>query len=143
MRTLGITATMPRRPAAMERGGFRRPARHTMDRAPAFVFASTRDAWLFRVWIGAHLSSIRAAAESASPDVKLRSIESHVTANVVVIQFECAPARDAGPEDLLAAMYAACEWIRRANPAVQRYFVMSPGATRVVAGATTAAAPAR
>jgi hypothetical protein len=32
-------------------------------------------------------------------------------------------------------MYAACEWIKRANPTVLRYFVMSAGASRVVAEA--------
>lgn len=106
-----------------------------MGRAPAFVFASADDAQLFRAWIGAHLSSIREAAESASPDVRLRSIESHVTANVALIRFEYAPYRDAGDDDLVAAMYAACEWVKRTNPSVLRYFVMSSGAERVVAEA--------
>ena len=133
MRDQAITSTVARRPAAMERGGVPRPQRRTMDRKPAFVFGSARDAQEFRAWIGAHLSSIREAAESASPDVRLRSIESHVTANLVLIQFECAPYRDAGHDDLIAAMYAACEWVKRANPTVLRYFVMSGGASRVVA----------
>lgn len=134
MRGQAIT-TMARRPAAMERGGYPRPAKDTMEEAPAFVFASAGDAQLFRAWIGAHLSSIREAAESASPDVKLRSIESDVTANVVLIRFEWSPSRDAGHDDLVAAMYAACEWVMRANSAVLRYFVMSAGARRVVAAA--------
>ena len=133
MRDQAITSTVARRPAAMERGGFPRPERHKMDRDPAFVFGSARDAQQFRAWIGAHLSSIREAAESASPDVRLRSIDSHVTANVVLIRFDCAPYRDAGHDDLVAAMYAACEWVKRANPTVLRYFVMSGGARRVVA----------
>ena len=104
-----------------------------MDRDPAFVFGSARDAQLFCAWIGANLSSIREAAESASPDVKLQLIESHVTANVVLLRLECAPYRDASHDDLVAAMYAACEWVKRANPRVLRYFVMSAGARRVVA----------
>ena len=134
MRDQAIT-TMARRPAAMERGGYPRPARNMMEEAPAFVFASARDAQLFRAWIGAHLSSIREAAESASPDVKLRSIESDVTANVVLIRFECSPSRDAGHDDLLAAMYAACECVMHANSTVLRYFVTSAGARRVLAAA--------
>lgn len=135
MRDQAITSTAARRPAAIERGGFPRPERDKMERAPAFVFDSARDAQLFRAWIGAHLASIRQAAESASPDVRLRSIESHVTANIVLIRFECAPYREAARDDLVAAMYAACEWIKRANPTVLRYFVMSAGASRVVAEA--------
>ena len=115
-----------------KRGGYPRPERDTMECAPAFVFTSARDAQLFRRWIGAHLSSIRGAAESASPDVRLRSISSHVAANVVVLRFECAACRDAGRDDHVAAMYAACEWVKRANPAVLQYFVMSAGARRVV-----------
>lgn len=133
MRDRAITSTVARRPAAMERGGVPRPARHQMDRDPAFVFGSARDAQQFRAWIGAHLSSIREAAESASPDVRLRSIESHVTANVVLVRLECAAYGDAGDDDLVAAMYAACEWVKRANPAVLRYFVMADAARRIVA----------
>jgi len=110
------------------------------ERAPAFVFRSARDARQFRSWIGAHLAAIRSAAESTSPDVKLQSIESDVIANVALIQFEFAPSSDRSPEDLVAAIYAACEGIERANPTVLRYFLMSRGGRRVVAEAKIAGA---
>src|SRR3954471_3282187 len=43
-----------------------------MERAPAFVFSSARDARAFRGWLLGHLAEIRSAAESAAAGVQLK-----------------------------------------------------------------------
>ena len=100
-----------------------------MQRAPALVFASARDALAFRAWMLRHLAEIRAAAEAAASGLELNCIESQVSNNVVRLRFELAWEEAPCPETLASAVYAACKWIRRANPMVLRYFVTPNVAT--------------
>ncbi|HKN67327.1 MAG TPA: hypothetical protein VJW73_13685, partial [Gemmatimonadaceae bacterium] len=58
-----------------------------MQRAPALVFASARDAWAFRGWMLGHLAEIRSAAEAATSGLELNCIESHVSSNVARLRF--------------------------------------------------------
>lgn len=113
-------------------------AEDAMDRAPAFVFASSRDARAFRRWMLGHLAEIRSAAESKSAQVKLSSIESHVADNLVLIRFDFGAPCEVGSETVARAERAACEFIEHANPTVVRYFLMSAGGRRVVAQAKIA-----
>lgn len=115
-------------------------AEEEMQRAPAFVFASARGARAFRGWMGAHLLAIRSAAESTSPEVKLRSIQSRAEGNLVLVRFELAAAAFTTAETLARAERAACECIQRANPAVLRHFVMSSAGRRITVEAKIAGA---
>ena len=91
-----------------------------MQRAPALVFASARDASAFRRWMLEHLAEIRAAAEAAASGLELNCIESHVSNNIVRLRFEFAWEDAPCPEILASATNAACRWIRRANPTTCR-----------------------
>ena len=105
-------------------GGVARTAASApMQRAPALVFASARDAWAFRGWMLEHLAEIRAAAEAAASGLELNCIESQVSNNVVRLRFELAWDDGPCPETLASATHAACKWMQRANPMVLRYFV--------------------
>jgi hydroxymethylglutaryl-CoA reductase (NADPH) len=104
-----------------------------MQRAPALVFTSARQARAFRGWMLEHLAEIRVAAEAAASGLELTCIESHVSNNVVHLRLELAWEGAPCPETLASATYAACKWMRRENPAVLRYFV-TPSVTRARAG---------
>jgi hydroxymethylglutaryl-CoA reductase (NADPH) len=115
-------------------------ADEAMERAPAFVFSSAREARAFRGWMGAHLAEIRSAAESAAPAVKLQSIGSQFADNIVLVRFDFDASSFTSAMTLDAAVRAACESIRRANPAVLRDFVMTSGTRRITAKAKIAGA---
>lgn len=115
-------------------------AEEEMQRAPAFVFSSARDARAFRGWMGAHLLEIRSAAESTSPELRLRAIESHADGNLVLVRFDFATPALTSARTLAGAERAACECIQRANPAVLRCFVMSSAGRRITVEAKIAGA---
>lgn len=104
-------------------------AEDRMQRAPVFIFASAREARHFRDWVQEHLAAIRVAAESTSRVAKLLLIETYLSNNFAFLRFDFATGDAAGQNMVGRATFVACEWIRRANPTVTRYYLESNFAT--------------
>src|SRR3954462_9887676 len=58
-----------------------------IQRAPAFVFASAREAHAFCTWLDEHFDDIRAAAEATTRSGKLRNIERYSVARMLYTRF--------------------------------------------------------
>lgn len=104
-------------------------AEDRMQRAPVFIFASAREARAFRDWVQEHLGAIKVAAESTSRVAKLLLIETYLSNNFAFLRFDFATGDAAGQNMVGRATFVACEWIRRANPTVTRYYLESNFAT--------------
>jgi hydroxymethylglutaryl-CoA reductase (NADPH) len=67
-----------------------------MQRAPAFLFASAREAHDFCRWLDEHFDEIRRAAESTTRTGRLKDIERYTASRMVFTRFNCSPATPRG-----------------------------------------------
>jgi hydroxymethylglutaryl-CoA reductase (NADPH) len=100
-----------------------------MQRAPVFVFDSAREARDFGPWIDANMDEIRRRAEATTRTGKLRDIERYTANHFMFLRFNFTTGDAAGQNMVGKATEAACEWIRRSNPRVRRYYLESAFAT--------------
>ena len=100
-----------------------------MQRAPAFVFDTARDARAFRDWTQAHLDDIRRAAEATSHVAKLTGVEIYLSNRFAFLRFDFTTGDAAGQNMVGRATWAACEWLLARAPGVRRYFLESNFAT--------------
>ncbi|MGK2954217.1 MAG: hydroxymethylglutaryl-CoA reductase [Solirubrobacterales bacterium] len=83
-----------------------------MQRAPAFLFESAREARDFVVWLDAHFDDIAAAAESTTGTGRLRNIQRFNASRFVYTRFNYTTGDAAGQNMTSKATWAACEWIK-------------------------------
>jgi hydroxymethylglutaryl-CoA reductase (NADPH) len=100
-----------------------------MQRAPVFVFDSAREAREFGPWIDANMDEIRRRAEATTRTGKLRDVERYTANHFMFLRFNFTTGDAAGQNMVGKATEAACEWIRRSNPSVRRYYLESAFAT--------------
>lgn len=100
-----------------------------MQRAPVFIFRSARDARSFRAWVEDHFDDIRRVAEATSHVATLLQIETYLSNNLAFLRFDYATGDAAGQNMVGRATLFACEWIVRAFPSLQRYYLESNFAT--------------
>jgi hydroxymethylglutaryl-CoA reductase (NADPH) len=100
-----------------------------MQRAPAFVFASAREAHAFCGWLDEHHDEIRAAAEATTRSGRLRDIERYSAGRMLYTRFNYTTGDAAGQNLTGKATQAACNWIVENHPAIERYFLESNFAT--------------
>jgi hydroxymethylglutaryl-CoA reductase (NADPH) len=100
-----------------------------MQRAPAFMFASAREARAFGEWLREHYEEIRAAAESTTRSGKLVEIEQYSASRILYTRFNYTTGDAAGQNLTGKATQAACRWIVEHHPAIERYFLESNFAT--------------
>jgi hydroxymethylglutaryl-CoA reductase (NADPH) len=100
-----------------------------MQRAPAFIFASARDARAFTGWLDEHFDEIKAAAEQTTRSGKLQEIERYTASRIVYTRFNYTTGDAAGQNLTGKATQAACRWIEANNDTIEQYFLESNFAT--------------
>jgi len=100
-----------------------------MQRAPAFLFASAREARAFAGWLDQHYDEIRQAAESTTRSGRLKEIEKYSAGRILYTRFNYTTGDAAGQNLTGKATQAACRWIKDNHPAIEQYFLESNFAT--------------
>jgi hydroxymethylglutaryl-CoA reductase (NADPH) len=100
-----------------------------MQRAPAFVFASAREARAFAHWLDEHFAEIKAAAEETTRSGKLVEIEKYTASRMLYTRFDYTTGDAAGQNLTGKATQAACRWIEAHNDTIEHYFLESNFAT--------------
>ena len=100
-----------------------------MQRAPAFIFKSARDAREFGVWIEENIEAIREQAESTSSVAKLRNIEQYSASRFRYLRFDYTTGDAAGQNMVTRATRVACDWIKANYPGIDHYYLESNFAT--------------
>src|SRR3954451_19848984 len=100
-----------------------------MQRAPAFLFASAREARAFRDWLDEHFAEIKAVAEETTRTGKLVEIEKYTASRILYTRFNYTTGDAAGQNLTGKATQAACRWIQAHNDTIERYFLESNFAT--------------
>ncbi|HKG18024.1 MAG TPA: hydroxymethylglutaryl-CoA reductase [Solirubrobacteraceae bacterium] len=100
-----------------------------MQRAPAFLFESAREARAFGEWLGEHFDEIRDAAEATTRSGHLRDIEQYSASRMLFTRFNYTTGDAAGQNLSGKATQAACDWIVANHPQVDHYFLESNFAT--------------
>jgi hydroxymethylglutaryl-CoA reductase (NADPH) len=97
--------------------------KHSMQRAPVFLFDDALQAREFGKWLVSEFAAIKAAAESTTRSGKLVEIEQYPIANMLYTRF-CYTTGDAAGQNMTGnATFAACEWIRANHPQRPRYIL--------------------
>jgi hydroxymethylglutaryl-CoA reductase (NADPH) len=91
-------------------------AKHSMQRAPVFEFASAREARDFGLWLVEHFAAVKSVAESTTRIGRLTDIEQYAVANLLYTRFNYTTGDAAGQNMTGKATWAACEWIRAQHP---------------------------
>jgi hydroxymethylglutaryl-CoA reductase (NADPH) len=100
-----------------------------MQRAPVFIFDSTREARDFALWIDENTEEIRKQAESASKVAKLIDIEKYLMSKFVYLRFNYFTGDAAGQNMVSMATFTACSWILARYTKIQHFFMESNLAT--------------
>ena len=82
-----------------------------MQRAPVFHFEDARKARQFGVWMRAHFSDIKSAAEATTSVGKLHHIEEYGVSRMWFTRFNFTTGDAAGQNMCGKASLAACQWI--------------------------------
>ena len=107
-----------------ECGGVRTTVvKHSMQRAPVFLFNNALEAREFGKWLEANLDSIRGVVKTSSRTGRLTEIEQYIVANMMYTRF-CYTTGDAAGQNMTGkATLFACEWIRANHPLKPRYIL--------------------
>ncbi len=100
-----------------------------MQRAPAFIFDSARDARDFGHWLDEHFDEIKQMAESTTRAGRLVDIEKYSASKILFCRFNYTTGDAAGQNLTGKATAVACEWIRANYPKLEHYFLESNFAT--------------
>jgi hydroxymethylglutaryl-CoA reductase (NADPH) len=94
-----------------------------MQRAPAFVFPSAREARDFCIWLKENYAEIKAVAETTTSVGKLNEIEQYHAHNMVFTRFDYSTGDAAGQNMTSRATFVACEWIVKQYPELSHYLL--------------------
>jgi hydroxymethylglutaryl-CoA reductase (NADPH) len=101
-----------------------------MQRAPAFLFPSAREARDFAHWLAEHFDEIAAAAQTTTKSGKLIEIEQYSASRMLYTRFDYTTGDAAGQNLTGKATAAACAWIvANYEPGIERFFLESNFAT--------------
>jgi hydroxymethylglutaryl-CoA reductase (NADPH) len=100
-----------------------------MQRAPAFIFESAREAREFAHWLDENFDQIKQMAESSTRTGRLRDIEKYSASRILFCRFNYTTGDAAGQNLTGKATAVACEWIRAHYPKLEHYFLESNFAT--------------
>lgn len=100
-----------------------------MQRAPAFLFHSAREATEFGDWILENMDEIRRQAESTTHVGKLRNIEQYSASRFRFLRFDYTTGDAAGQNMVTKATRAACDWIKDNYAGIDHYYLESNFAT--------------
>jgi hydroxymethylglutaryl-CoA reductase (NADPH) len=100
-----------------------------MQRAPAFLFASAREARAFDAWLEEHFDEIKAAAEATTRSGRLQDVERYSAGRILYTRFNYTTGDAAGQNLTGKATQAACQWIAANHEPIQQWFLESNFAT--------------
>jgi hydroxymethylglutaryl-CoA reductase (NADPH) len=100
-----------------------------MQRAPAFVFESAREARAFGEWLTEHFAEIKEAAESTTRSGRLRGIEQYSASRILFTRFDYTTGDAAGQNLTGKATAAACSWITSNYEGITDFYLESNFAT--------------
>src|SRR5215213_8409113 len=100
-----------------------------MQRAPAFLFPSAREARAFGEWLEEHFDEIKEAAEATTRSGRLQDIEQYSASRILYTRFNYTTGDAAGQNMTGKATQAACHWIVEHYPGIQQYFLEAAFAT--------------
>jgi hydroxymethylglutaryl-CoA reductase (NADPH) len=100
-----------------------------MQRAPAFVFPSARQARAFGKWLEEHFDEIRVAAEATTRAGHLQDIEQYSASRILFCRFNFTTGDAAGQNLTGKATQAACHWIADHYPDLELFLLESNFAT--------------
>jgi hydroxymethylglutaryl-CoA reductase (NADPH) len=92
-----------------------------MQRAPVFVFKSAREAQNFGLWVKENFAEIKARAEATTSIGKLRDIQQFPASRFLYLRFNYTTGDAAGQNMVGKATKAACDWISKVYPGIERY----------------------
>ena len=97
--------------------------KHSMQRAPVFLFDNALEARDFGHWLNENLDSIRGVVRASTDVPRLTEIEQYIVGNMMYTRF-CYTTQDAAGQNMTgkATLYA-CEWIRTNHPLKPRYIL--------------------
>jgi hydroxymethylglutaryl-CoA reductase (NADPH) len=100
-----------------------------MQRAPAFVFPSAREARAFGAWLDEHFDEIKAVAESTTRSGRLQDIEQYSASRILYTRFNYTTGDAAGQNLTGKATQAAASWIAAQHDGIEQWFLESNFAT--------------
>jgi hydroxymethylglutaryl-CoA reductase (NADPH) len=100
-----------------------------MQRAPAFVFESAREARAFGEWLTDHFAEVKQAAESTTRIGRLRGIEQYSASRILFTRFDYTTGDAAGQNLTGKATAAACAWITSNYEGITNFYLESNFAT--------------
>ena len=101
-----------------------------MQRAPAFVFESAREAREFGVWLEEHFDEIKEAAETTTQSGRLVDVEQYSASRILYTRFNYTTGDAAGQNMTGKATAAACSWITSNCPIeIDNFYLESNFAT--------------
>jgi hydroxymethylglutaryl-CoA reductase (NADPH) len=101
----------------------------SMQRAPAFVFESAREARAFGEWLQEHFIEIKHAAEATTRSGRLRGIEQYSASRILFTRFDFTTGDAAGQNLTGKATAAACAWITANYAGITNFYLESNFAT--------------
>jgi hydroxymethylglutaryl-CoA reductase (NADPH) len=96
-----------------------------MQRAPVFVFESTRQARDFSIWFDEHMDEIREQAQSGSKVAKLLDVEKYLASKFVYLRFNYFTGDAAGQNMVSMATFLACSWILAQYKGIEHFYMDS------------------
>ncbi|HWK17529.1 MAG TPA: hydroxymethylglutaryl-CoA reductase [Solirubrobacteraceae bacterium] len=100
-----------------------------MQRAPAFIFPSAREAREFGHWLEQHVDEIAATAEQTTRSGRLQDIEQYAASRILFCRFNYTTGDAAGQNLTGKATQAACRWINDHYPGIEQFLLESNFAT--------------
>ena len=100
-----------------------------IQRAPAFVFESAREARAFGAWLTGHFAEVKRAAESTTRTGRLRGIEQYSASRILFTRFDYTTGDAAGQNLTGKATAAACAWITANYEGITSFYLESNFAT--------------
>ena len=100
-----------------------------MQRAPAFVFESAREARAFGAWLTGHFAEVKQAAESTTRTGRLRGIEQYSASRILFTRFDYTTGDAAGQNLTGKATAEACAWITSNYEGITDFYLESNFAT--------------
>jgi len=100
-----------------------------MQRAPVFIFDSSREARDFALWIDENIEEIRKQAEATSKVAKLIEIDKYMMSKFVYMRFNYFTGDAAGQNMVSMATFNACNWILARYKKIKHFFMESNLAT--------------
>jgi hypothetical protein len=92
-----------------------------MQRAPAFGFASAREARAFGDWVAANFAAIKREAEATTRIGRLHDIEQFSASRYLFLRFNFTTGDAAGQNLAGKATRRACGWIRARYPGIRDF----------------------